>query len=108
MSDPVGEVLGALADDTRRGIVTRLAQGETPTATELAASLPISRQAVAKHLRVLEGADLVVAERRGREARYRLRSDQLQVASRWLEDVGATWERRLARLKEQAEKDGIS
>lgn len=106
MNDPVGEVLGALADDTRRGIVTRLANGETPTATELAGSLPISRQAVAKHLRVLEEANLVVPERRGREARYHLRADQLEVAGRWLDEVGATWERRLLRLKGQAEGGG--
>ena len=106
MSDPVGDVLGALADGTRRGIVARLASGETPTATELAGSLPISRQAVAKHLRVLEDAELVAQERRGREARYHLRVDQLQVASRWLDEVGVTWERRLRRLKEQAEEAG--
>lgn len=105
MSDQVGEVLAALADDTRRGIVERLAAGETPTATELAGSLPISRQAVTKHLRVLEAAALVEPERLGREARYRLRVDRLAVAGRWLDDVGATWDRRLTALKAQAEAD---
>lgn len=104
-NEDLGEVLTALADDTRRGIVALLAAGQTPTATELAGSLPITRQAVTKHLRVLEDAHLVVRERRGRETRYRLRAATLEVARGWLDEVGATWDRRLALLKEQAERD---
>lgn len=104
-ADEVGAVLGALADDTRRAIIERLADGATPTATELARDLPMTRQAVTKHLRVLEAADLVEGVRRGREARYALRPARLEVATRWLEELGTTWERRLTALKDQAERE---
>jgi DNA-binding transcriptional ArsR family regulator len=106
VSDDVGRVLGALGDDTRRSIIGRLASGATPTATELAAELPISRQAVAKHLRVLEEARLVSARRSGREARYELTPAALADAATWIDEVSATWDRRLARLKEAAEAAG--
>jgi DNA-binding transcriptional ArsR family regulator len=101
----VGRILAALADDTRRTIVGQLAAGATPTATELARDLPISRQAVAKHLKVLEDAEVVVAHRRGREARYELRPDPLATAGEWLDEVAATWESRLDRLRTRAEQD---
>lgn len=101
--DRVGEVLAALADGTRRDIVQRLAGGATPTATELARDLPISRQAVTKHLRVLEDAEVVDAHRQGRESRYQLRTGSLDAAESWLEEVGRRWDDRLARLKAQAE-----
>jgi DNA-binding transcriptional ArsR family regulator len=108
VSAGVGPVLAALADDTRRGIVARLASGATPTATELAAELPISRQAVTKHLRVLEDAAVVTVERSGREARYHLSGEALGDAARWIAEIGETWDRRLALLREQAETDGDS
>lgn len=101
----LGPVLDALADDTRRGIVRQLADGATPTASELAKTLPITRQAVAKHLAVLADAQLVERERRGRETRYRLRIDALDLAAHWIADVGARWERRLADLKDQVEAE---
>lgn len=103
MSDALGRVLAALADDTRRGIVERLAGGASPTATELAAELPISRQAVAKHLRVLEDAELVTAHRQGREARYELLGTPLLETAAWMEQVGSEWDTQLARLKRAAE-----
>jgi len=103
MNDPVGEVLAALADGTRRSIVRQLADGAMPTATELARDMPISRQAISKHLRVLEDAHLVDIQRRGREARYRLRPEPLGLAEAWLSEVGTTWDHRLARLKTLSE-----
>jgi DNA-binding transcriptional ArsR family regulator len=108
MTDPVGEagvgdVLAALADPTRRRILRTLGDAGGATATMLAGSLPVSRQAVVKHLQVLEGARLVEGVRRGREVRYEVRSDPLDVAARWLTDLSATWDRRLSTLKGDAE-----
>ena len=68
----VDAVFGALADPNRRYLVEALAKRETATATELAAELPVTRQAVAKHLTALGEAGLVESDRVGRETRYRL------------------------------------
>jgi DNA-binding transcriptional ArsR family regulator len=96
----VGAVFGALADPTRRHVVTHLAQrGGTVTATELAQELPITRQAVAKHLSALSTAHLVTAERQGRETRYRLTPEALTDATAWMAAVGARWDERLAALQ---------
>jgi DNA-binding transcriptional ArsR family regulator len=103
VNDPVDAVLDALADRTRREIVARLADGATPTATELTDAFPMSRQALVKHLQVLRKAGLVTSERRGRETRYELRAEGLNVVTGWLEDISGTWEDRLRRLKAQAE-----
>ena len=81
------EVFTALADPTRREIVESLARAGSCTATELASDLPITRQAVAKHLTHLHRAELVVPQRRGRETRYRLTPAPLSEAIGWLEDV---------------------
>jgi DNA-binding transcriptional ArsR family regulator len=81
------EVFTALADATRREVVSALAQQGPRTATELAAQMPITRQAVAKHLTHLHRAGLVVPERRGRETRYRLTPAPLGEAIDWLEDL---------------------
>jgi len=83
-ADPV---FNALADATRRAIVERLATQGPCTATQLSREMPITRQAVAKHLTHLHRADLVVPERRGRETHYRLTPDVLNDAIAWLEDV---------------------
>lgn len=80
-------VFTALADATRRAIVERLAHHGPRTATQLSAELPITRQAVAKHLAHLHDADLVDCERRGREMRYWLTPGAVQEAIGWLEDV---------------------
>jgi DNA-binding transcriptional ArsR family regulator len=90
-------VFTALADPTRREIVQRMLAADV-TASELAGDLPITRQAVAKHLAVLDRAGLVESERHGRETRYRLAPDPLGDAQRWIEQTGASWDRRLARL----------
>jgi DNA-binding transcriptional ArsR family regulator len=94
----------ALGDPTRRQIVQWLAT-RPATATELAARLPVTRQAVAKHLGVLEDARLVARERAGREVRYRIEAGRLESAARWIATVTARWETRLARLKQHLEED---
>lgn len=101
MSDRLGSVFGALADPTRRGMVEVLIRDGSTSAPALSAGLPISRQAVAKHLAALEDAGLL--ERlpgSGREVRYGLRGEALVPASAWLRDAEASWDRRLARLKQ--------
>jgi DNA-binding transcriptional ArsR family regulator len=70
--DPLGQVFSALADPSRRHVLGYIAERGTATATELTGELPITRQALTKHLVTLAGAGLVESERRGRETRYRL------------------------------------
>jgi DNA-binding transcriptional ArsR family regulator len=95
----VGAVFGALADPTRRHLVEALAAEPGATATGLAASLPISRQAVAKHLHLLGQAGLVSAHRSGREALFELDPRPLADAAAWIGAVGAEWDGRLGRLR---------
>jgi DNA-binding transcriptional ArsR family regulator len=102
MSD-TGPVFEALGDPTRREVVRRLAQDGPASATQLAAGLPVSRQAVSKHLAALEEAGLVEGERAGRERRFRLTPEPLSEAMAWMADVGAEWDRRLDRLRRRLE-----
>ena len=97
-------VFGALADPTRRRVVETLARGDTVTASALAEQLPITRQAVSKHLSALRGADLVTATRVGRETRYRLRPQPLEDAVEWMQRVSAEWDDRLDALRQSVEK----
>ena len=100
MKEGVGPVFAALSDPTRRRVVERLAEGEPLTATELAAELPITRQAVSKHLVALAEAGLVAQERVGRETRYTLSARPMSEAATWMAEVGAEWDDRLAALRE--------
>jgi ArsR family transcriptional regulator, cadmium/lead-responsive transcriptional repressor len=103
--DRVGEVFAALADPTRRLMVKELLRDGTTSVPALSAVLPITRQAVAKHLSALDHAGLVErAPAAGREVRYRLRADALAPASAWLREAEAAWEGRLARLKDAVEQ----
>jgi DNA-binding transcriptional ArsR family regulator len=97
-------VFEALADPTRRAVLRDVAERGPLTATELAAELPVSRQAIAKHLAVLAGAGLVARERAGREARFTATPAPLADAGRWLDATGAAWDDRLARLGERLEQ----
>jgi DNA-binding transcriptional ArsR family regulator len=97
-NDRIDAVFSALGDPTRRRVVRLLSRGPS-TATELANDLPISRQAIAKHLSALDEAGLVSAERSGREVRYRLTPGPMADAASWLGDVGARWDRRLDALR---------
>jgi DNA-binding transcriptional ArsR family regulator len=100
VADPdVGAVFAALSDPTRRQLVMSLAGGTTVTATRLSADLPMTRQAIAKHLAMLDHAGLVVAERRGRETHYRLTPEPLADAADWMAGVGGQWDERLAALR---------
>jgi DNA-binding transcriptional ArsR family regulator len=97
--EPPGAVFSALADATRRDVLRRLSDEGPLTATALAAGLPISRQAVSKHLAALAAAGLVATVRQGRERRYRLTPEPLHDAAEWVTQVGAHWDERLARLQ---------
>jgi DNA-binding transcriptional ArsR family regulator len=104
MRDPVDAVFSALADPSRRFVVETLAARGAATPTELAASLPVTRQAVAKHLAALRAAGLVEAERSGRETRYTLTPAPLASAAEWIGQVGDAWDERLAALKRLVEE----
>ena len=99
MADELGPVFDALADGNRRRVVGLLAEQESATATELAKELPVTRQAVAKHLAALQSAGLVQSQRSGRETRYRLTPEPLAEAMSWMASVGAQWDERLAALR---------
>jgi DNA-binding transcriptional ArsR family regulator len=97
--DSSGAVFAALADPTRRRLIGELGVRGSATATELAAELPVTRQAVAKHLAALSSAGLVDGLRSGRETRYRLTPRPLEDAARWMAEVGAEWDERLEALR---------
>jgi DNA-binding transcriptional ArsR family regulator len=94
------QVFTALADPTRRAILAALAAGGPATATDLAGRLPVTRQAIAKHLVLLAGAGLVTAEPgERRRVRYRLHSAPMQVAQQFLAALARDWDSPLAALK---------
>jgi DNA-binding transcriptional ArsR family regulator len=97
--DVLDSMFGALADPTRRRLLFRLVGDGPASATVLAAASPLTRQAVVKHLQALEAAGLVVPERVGREVRYRADPGPLAAAVGWLLDAGASWDRRIDRLR---------
>ncbi|MGH2969827.1 MAG: ArsR/SmtB family transcription factor [Solirubrobacteraceae bacterium] len=94
-------MFAALADPTRRQVVQSLSRQPDLTASHLAGELPMTRQAVTKHLAALDRAGLVRARREGREMRYALTPAPLADAMAWMTDVGAQWDERLARLAER-------
>lgn len=96
-------VLVALADPTRRQLLDTLASKGEATATTLAERLPVSRQAIVKHLAVLAGARLVAGHKHGREMRYTVRPEPLGAAAAWMTKVAHSWDTRLARIKQIAE-----
>jgi len=102
--DGLDAVFSALADPTRRVLVTRLTSEGPSTATALARALPITRQAVVHHLLALGEAGLVDASRDGREVRYRATPEPLGEAVAWMLGTGVRWDRRLQRLREQLER----
>jgi DNA-binding transcriptional ArsR family regulator len=100
---PEDSVFSALSDPGRRRLVETLAGRESASLTELASQLPVSRQAVSKHLKALGDAGLVSASRAGRETRYRLTPAALAEAIAWMERVGTQWDARLTRLRRHLE-----
>jgi DNA-binding transcriptional ArsR family regulator len=106
VTDPTGRVFDALADPNRRYVLEALAGRATATATELAAELPVTRQAVSKHLAALNEAGLVQSRREGRETLYELTPGPLGTAMDWMVSVGAQWDTRLAALRRHLGGDG--
>lgn len=99
------QVFTALADPTRRAILATLAADGPATATDLADRLPITRQAIAKHLALLSEAGLVTAEPgERRRVRYRLHSAPMQVAQQFLAALARDWDRRLGALTEHLDR----
>lgn len=100
MGDPTEKVFSAIADPTRRTVIRLLSEHGPGSATELAGRLPVSRQAVSKHLAALAEAGLVeVAEVEGREKRFRLTPAPLADAASWMASVGWEWDERLEALR---------
>ncbi len=102
--DPaVADVFFALGDRTRLSVVTRLGSGAL-SATALSDGAAVTRQAIVKHLQVLEGAGLVSHEKRGREVLYALETGRLDEARAFLEAISAGWDRAMERLREMVEE----
>ncbi|EPH41648.1 metalloregulator ArsR/SmtB family transcription factor [Streptomyces aurantiacus] len=99
----LGTVLTALSDPTRRMILEHLAGAGRASATELADGLPVTRQAVLKHLKVLGEAGLVTSGRAGRAVLFEVRPGPLDACARHLADLASRWDRRLRNLKRRAE-----
>jgi DNA-binding transcriptional ArsR family regulator len=97
------QLLEAVADTSRRRVLDLILANGEATPTALAAQLPFTRQAVAKHLAVLDRAGLVESKRTGREVRYSVRPEHLDVAVRAMAKVAARWEARLGAIKRVAE-----
>jgi DNA-binding transcriptional ArsR family regulator len=97
--DPTDAVFHALADPSRRQVMQFISETGEASATEIAARLPISRQAVGKHLAALSEAGLVASELRGRDRRYRLTPEPMGRALSWMAEVGADWDERLKNLE---------
>jgi DNA-binding transcriptional ArsR family regulator len=100
----VDQVFAALADPTRRQLLEALAQRPPCSATALAEGLPVSRQAVAKHLVTLRHSQLVTSHRAGKEVLFSVCPDQLTATASWMTTLAATWTERLQLLKQQAEQ----
>ena len=101
----VDRVFAALGDAGRRSLVEAVASRGTATATELAADLPVTRQAVAKQLSALADAGLLQATRAGRETRYEVTPGPLGDAVEWMVSVGTAWDERLAALRRSLASD---
>jgi DNA-binding transcriptional ArsR family regulator len=96
-------VITALADPTRRQVFDMLTASGAATATTLADQIPVSRQAVVKHLAALDMAGLIQRARVGREVRYEIRKETLDMTARWMALFAAEWDRRLCHTKRLAE-----
>ena len=110
MSPTVDEeaLLEAVSDTSRRRVLDLLLTNGAVTPTALAAELPFTRQAVAKHLAVLDRVGLVESARHGREVRYSIRPEHLDVAVRAMAKVAARWDARLEAIKRMAEADAAA
>lgn len=99
----LAEVFAALGDPNRQRLLEQLAARGRASATTLAVPVSVTRQAVDKHLRVLERAGLVSSSREGRQVLYAVRGEAFEATAAWLTDVAAKWDSRLAMIKAAAE-----
>src|SRR5262245_31595643 len=97
-------VFAALGDETRLRLVARLSSGGPMSITRLTAGFPMTRQAITKHLRVMEHAGLVHSTQRGRESVWELEEKRLAEARRHLQTISAQWDETLGRLKAFVER----
>jgi DNA-binding transcriptional ArsR family regulator len=104
-SDHLSITFAALADPTRRSILTRLAEGEA-TVNELAEPFSVSLPAISRHLKVLEHAGLIVRSREAQWRPSRLQADPLDEAVEWMLSRKATWEARMDRLETHLRRTG--
>ena len=102
MTGTLVPVFAALGDETRWSILAALGEGDA-SASALANRLPVTRQAIAKHLAVLQEVGLVEPLRVGRELQYRVLGTQLSATARDLDRIGLEWDSRLATIKQIAE-----
>ena len=93
-------VFAALSDPTRRRVLRLVAERGPTSATLLERELPVTRQAIVKHLAVLNRAGLVAGRRTGQEVRYALVPEPLEEVADWIAEIGSRWDDRLARLRE--------
>ena len=100
--DDPAALFAALGDQVRLSLIDQLQRGGGASIAELSAGRPLSRQAVTKHLRLLEKAGLVRPARSGREVRFRLEAARLAEAQRFLDRIARQWEESLARLAAHA------
>ncbi len=102
-SDSGDELWSAIADPSRRRVLDLLVRGGEATASTLAQQVPFTRQAVTKHLAVLEDARLVTRRRAGREVLFRVDPDRLDEATRAMAQLADDWDQRLRAIKRLAE-----
>jgi DNA-binding transcriptional ArsR family regulator len=100
MQEVSDAVFAALADPTRRRVLRLVAERGPTSATRLERELPVTRQAIVKHLTVLSRAGLITGQRTGQEVRYALVPEPLDDVSEWLAEIGSRWDERLARLRQ--------
>ncbi|TDQ36611.1 ArsR/SmtB family transcription factor [Aureibacillus halotolerans] len=98
-------IFTALGEPVRRDLLETIAAQGPQTATELSRNFPITRQAILKHLNVLEGAALVTVQQQGRDKRYELSTAPLNELTAWVEAIGTRSEERLQRLKAMLESE---
>lgn len=102
-TEPDDELWTAIADPSRRRVLDLIVQRGEATASSLADEVPFTRQAVSKHLVVLEEVGLVGRRKQGREVLFRVNADRLDQATQAMADVARQWDRRLAVIKRLAE-----
>ena len=105
--DSTDAVFGALADGTRRSLFALLGERGEASATDLARELPVTRQAIQKHLGTLSNAGLVAARRSGREVLYRPTPAPMSDALVWMAEVGGQWDDRLAALERSLARGAV-